>query len=216
MTPAWTEALLRGAAALGIPLDASTGARLSTFADRLLEWGAKIDLTSIKDPDEIRKKHFLDSIAGLAFLRPTDRRIADIGSGGGFPGVVLAIVDPTRHVVSIESRSKKAVFQRQVGRELGLTNLEVLAERVEDVKTAPPDLVTARALADLDSLVELTKPWLAIGAGLLAWKSSRVDAELEAAAKRMAAVGVEVLERKDFTLPESNEPRTLLRVGRKP
>lgn len=214
MTPAWQSALATGAASLGVTLAPEVVARLATFADRLIEWGAKIDLTSIKDPDEIREKHFLDSLAGLPLLRERDRRLADLGSGGGFPGVVLAIVDPGRHVVSVESRSKKAVFQRQVGRELGLPNLEVHAERIENLASLErPDLVIARALADMDELVRLSERWLSAGAELLAWKSSKIDEELAAARPRIERLGLRILDRKDLTLPESGEPRTLVRVG---
>lgn len=217
MTPAWKEALFTGAVALGVPIESATIDALSAFCDRLLEWNAKIDLSSIKDPDEIRAKHVLDSLSGFLLLRPTDVRIADLGSGGGFPGVVLAIADPARRIVSVESRTKKAVFQRQVARELGLKNLEVLGERIEDVaqKIERPDVVTARALADLDELLRLTESWLTEGTHLLAYKSSKADEELAGAATRMTKSGLVLLERKDFVLPESGEPRTLLRIGRR-
>lgn len=214
VTPAWKEALVKGAGELAHPLDGAKVDALALFCDRLLEWNAKIDLSSITDPDEIREKHVLDSLSGFALLRPTDLRIADLGSGGGFPGVVLAIVDPARRVLSVESRGKKAVFQRQVARELGLTNLEVRAERIEALQMDPPEVITARALADLDELVRLTERWLTGGAShLLAWKSSKVDEEIGAAGPRLAKTGVRVLERKDLKLPGSGEPRTLLRLG---
>jgi len=217
VTPAWKEALAAGAAALPVPIAPATVDALATFCDRLLEWNAKIDLSSIKDPDEIRAKHVLDSLSGFLLLRPADVRVADLGSGGGFPGVVLAIADPARRFVSVESRTKKAVFQRQVARELGLKNLEVLGERIEDVtkKIERPDVVTARALAELDELLRLTDSWLAEGTHLLAYKSSKADEELSAAATRMAKGGFVLLDRKDFALPETGEPRTLLRIGRR-
>lgn len=211
MTPAWKDALLAGAATLGVPLDAPRVDALATFCDRLLEWNAKIDLSSIKDPDEVREKHVLDSLAGFLLLRPTDRRIADLGSGGGFPGVVLAIVDPSRQIISVESRTKKAVFQRQAARELGLKNLEVLGQRIEDLKIPRPDLVTARALADLDELVRMTEHWLREGTDLLAYKAAKADEELQAAAGRMAKTGVVVLDRRDFRL--GGQGRSLIRVG---
>lgn len=214
MTPAWKDALIAGASALGVPIDSTKAELLARFCDRLLEWNAKIDLSSITDPDEVREKHVLDSVAGVALLRATDLRIADLGSGGGFPGVVLAIVEPSRKVVSVESRGKKGVFQRQAARELGITNIEVRSERIEALELEPPpDVITARALADVDELVRLTERWLRKGSHLLAYKSSKVDEELAAAEPRLAKAGVRVLERKDFSLPGSGEPRTLLRLG---
>lgn len=213
MTPEWKEALLLGAATLGLPIDEATADRLGRFCDRLLEWNAKIDLSSITDPDEVREKHVLDSLAGLAVFRPGDHRVADLGSGGGFPGVVLAIVDPARTVLSVESRGKKAVFQRQIARELGLTNLEVKEARIEALEMERPDVITARALADLDELVRLTERWLRAGAHLVAYKSSKVDEEVAGASDRMTKTGVAILQRVDFELPGSGEPRTLLRIG---
>jgi len=213
VTPAWKDALIAGASALGVPIDSTKAELLARFCDRLLEWNAKIDLSSITDPDEVREKHVLDSLAGVALLRATDLRIVDLGSGGGFPGVVLAIVDPSRRVVSVESRGKKGVFQRQAARELGITNLEVRSERIEALELELPDVITARALADVDELVRLTERWLRKGSHLLAYKSSKVDEELAAAEPRLAKTGVRVLERKDFSLPGSGEPRTLLRLG---
>ena len=213
MTPEWKEALLAGAAELGVPLDDAKADLLARFCDRLLEWNAKIDLSSITDPDEVREKHVLDSLAGVPLLRATDLRIADLGSGGGFPGVVLAIIDPSRKVVSMESRGKKGVFQRQAARELGITNLEVRSERIEALEMEPPHVITARALADIDELVRLTERWLRKGSHLLAYKSSKVDEELALAEPRLTKTGIRVLERKDFALPGSGEPRTLLRLG---
>lgn len=212
MTPDWQDKLRAGADVLGVPISPTQAATLATFCDRLVEWNAKIDLSSIKDPDEIREKHFLDSLAGVTLLRESDRRIGDLGSGGGFPGIVLAILEPGRHVVSVESRTKKGVFQRQVARELGLRNFEVRTERIEDAGF-DADLLTARALADLDELLRLTARWLGKGSSLLAYKSSRADAELAAAAPRMAKAGIAVVERRDFVLPESKEPRVLLRLS---
>lgn len=214
VTPAWKEALAKGATALGASLDAAAVEALALFCDRLLEWNRKIDLTTITDPDQVREKHVLDSLSGIPLLRANDRRLADLGSGGGFPGVVLAIADRSRQVVSVESRTKKAVFQRQVGRELGLSNLEVLGVRIEELSIARPDLITARALASLDELLRLNEAWIEDGAQLLAYKSSKADEELALAKGRMAKLGVFVLDRKDFALPESGEPRTLLRIGR--
>ncbi len=212
----WIERLVEGSATLGVTLDAANAARLATFADRLAEWGAKMDLSSIEGLDEIREKHFLDSIAGLPLLdRPG--RLIDLGSGGGFPGVVLAILRPDLDVLSVESRSKKGVFQRQVARELGVKNLEVQTARIEEVAASEPApvWVTARALADLSGLLALAKPWLAGGAGLVAWKSSKVDEELAASAAEMAAERLAVDKRREVRLPESGDPRTLVVIGRR-
>ncbi len=216
MTPAWIEKLIEGSAALGVALDGPTAEALAKFADRLLEWGAKMDLTSITDPGEIREKHFLDSLAAVPLLGEA-KEIVDLGSGAGFPGLVLAAILRNAKVLSVESRSKKSVFQRQVIRELGLANATAETARAEEViaKHAPPTFVTARALTDLDDLIRLTEPWLAKGTTLLAFKASGVDEELAKAKARIERLGL-AIERRDWKLPESGDPRTfVLASGRR-
>ena len=210
---AWIDRLKTGAATLGHPLAESDAARLAAFADRLIEWGGKMDLSAIDTLDEIREKHFLDSIAGLALL-DTPGPLFDLGSGGGFPGLVIAALRPEVRVVSVESRSKKGVFQRQVARDLGLANLEVRTERIEEVvrREAAPAFATARALADLTTLLGWTRPWLEQGCALIAWKSSRADEELRGADSAMESSRLFVDRRVDLLLPESGDPRTLLRI----
>ena len=157
MTPEWLEKLTSGAQSLGIVLDHEAAQRLGIFADRLIEWGSKMDLSSIDDPDGIRERHFLDSLSGLDSFAG-EGEVADLGSGAGFPGLVIAAVRPELRVVSVESRSKKGAFQRQVVRDLGLRNVEVVSLRAEDVVAVrpPPRWVTARALSDLDSTESTT------------------------------------------------------------
>lgn len=214
MTPDWIARLREGSQALGAPLDEAQSVALGRFADLLVEWGARMDLTSIRAPDEIREKHFLDSLAGLPLLS-SDGVLADLGSGAGFPGLVLAVVRPDLQVVSIESRSKKGVFQRQVARALGLRNVRVETARLEElVETMdPPAWITARALTDLHGLIEGTERWLRGGARLIAYKSTRIDEELDAARTPMEALGVSVERRLDLALPESGDPRTILRLA---
>src|SRR5438552_18278523 len=109
-----------------------------------------MDLTSLDDPGEIREKHFLDSLAPLPMLEGPGS-LADLGSGAGFPGLVLAALRPDLTVRSIESKKKKATFQRQVVRELNLGNVVVDERRAEEVITpdAAPRWITARALGSL-------------------------------------------------------------------
>lgn len=208
MTPAWIARLAESAGALGVSLDADAAQRLGRFADLLEVWGARMDLSSIRDPDEVREKHFVDSLAGLRVVRGPGLFV-DFGSGAGFPGLVLAIARPELEVLSVESRSKKGVFQRQVLRELKIENASVITARAEDVirETPAPTWIGARALTDLAGLVTLARPWLDAGATLVAWKSSKVEAEI-------AAAGLEglVVERDEFALPESGDPRTLVSV----
>ena len=125
--------LADGIAALGLALPQETVDRLLAFGELLLKWNKVYNLTAIRNPQEVITHHLLDSLAVLAYLT-TVNRLADIGSGGGLPGVVLAIVRPALVVSSIETVGKKASFQQQAQIELGLGNFSVLNKRVEQVR----------------------------------------------------------------------------------
>jgi 16S rRNA (guanine527-N7)-methyltransferase len=206
VTPEWIATLSAEAASIGVGITDEQARQLGRFADRLIEWGAKMDLSSITDAAEIREKHFVDSLTGLLFL-PETATILDVGSGAGFPGLVLAAIRPGLTVTSIESRSKKCAFQRQVIRDLGLRNATVETTRAEEwiASHDPADWVTARALSSMSELLGLTAPWRRRGTRLLAYKSSKLDEELR---------GIEEpVERHDLQLPASHDPRTLVIVG---
>jgi 16S rRNA (guanine527-N7)-methyltransferase len=124
--------------------------QIQQYIKILLAWNEKLDLTAIRDPLEILYRHFCESMfAGISV--PLERgRLADVGSGGGFPGLPLKILRPGLHVFLIESNLKKATFLAEVIRELGLTNAQVLVRRYEELgeEIAPIDYVCVRALGD--------------------------------------------------------------------
>lgn len=144
-------------------------------------------VTSVRDPEEAVEIHVADSLTGL--LAPpvrSARRIADLGSGGGLPGLVLAIGLPDADVTLIESVGGKAGFIESTARELGLGNVEVLPVRAEEAQADTGfDVVTARALGPLPLVLEYAAPLLAPGGSAVAWKGAQD--ETEAAAGRVAA-----------------------------
>jgi 16S rRNA (guanine527-N7)-methyltransferase len=150
------EALLeRGLAALGLDLPAAALERLLAYAALLGKWNKVYNLTAIRDPEQIITHHLLDSLAVLPHLAAV-RTLADVGSGGGLPGIPLAITRPELAVTSIETVSKKASFQQQARIELGLTNFTPLCVRVEQVRPEIPfDGVISRAFSDLADFVHL-------------------------------------------------------------
>lgn len=133
--PSAVAARLRaGAARLGVQLGEAAVARLLAFASELLRWNARVDLIGPADLETVAARHLLDSLAPLPVLRGAGvRRLADIGSGAGLPGLALAIAEPALHVVSIEPRARRAAFQRHVIRRLALDNAVVVAARVAGV-----------------------------------------------------------------------------------
>jgi 16S rRNA (guanine527-N7)-methyltransferase len=148
-----------GIAALGLRLPVGAADRLAAYLALLLKWNKVYNLTAIRNPDEMVTHHLLDSLAVLPVLQeavPAGRQyaLADVGSGAGLPGIVLAIARPDWSVTSVETVEKKAAFQRQAQIELGLKNFSVHGGRVEDL-AGRFDAVIARAFASLADFVNL-------------------------------------------------------------
>lgn len=161
-------------AALGLALPQETVDRLLAFGELLLKWNKVYNLTAIRNPQELITHHLLDSLAVLPHLAAVSR-LADIGSGGGLPGVVLAIVRPGLLVSSIETVGKKASFQQQAKIELGLGNFSVLNKRVEQVQAdslpgGAADGVVSRAFSSLADFVSLSGHLVGEGGALYAMK----------------------------------------------
>jgi 16S rRNA (guanine527-N7)-methyltransferase len=143
-------------------------------------------LTAIRNRPDMLRKHLLDSLTLQPFLR--GRRVADVGTGAGFPGLPLAVANPTRHFVLIEATGKKARFAAQTALELGLGNVEVVHARAEDYRPAELfDTVAARALSSLADFVAYAGHLCAPGGRLLAMKGKRPDEELSAMPKSFRA-----------------------------
>jgi 16S rRNA (guanine527-N7)-methyltransferase len=155
---------------LALPLTAEQGDRLLAYLDLLQRWNRVYNLTAVREPEAMLRQHLVDCLAVLPALRRELAAMAlagppallDVGSGGGLPGVVLAIMEPALAVTCVDTVAKKAGFVRQVAAELRLPNLRAEHARVEDLKPARPfDLVTSRAFASLGDFVALTRGVLA-------------------------------------------------------
>jgi 16S rRNA (guanine527-N7)-methyltransferase len=149
--------LARGAAQLGVALDATQQSKLLRLGEELLRWNKAYNLTAIRHPDEVLTHHLLDSLSVLPEL--TGTQIADVGTGAGFPGLPLAIVQPARRFTLIDAVDKKLRFIDHMARELGLSNVTTCHARVEQLQPAQSfDAVIARAFAPLPKLLELVDP----------------------------------------------------------
>jgi len=152
------------------------------FLDALLRWNQRINLTSITNRNEAIEKHLLDSLLLLPHLVGVTR-ILDMGSGGGFPGIPLAIAAPGIQVLSIDSIGKKINFQKHIKRMLKLKNLTVMQSRIEEIKITrleeeKYDLVVSRAFSTLDIFIKYAAPWLKSGGRLIAMKGPEGGGEL--------------------------------------
>lgn len=173
------DPLAAGCAALGIALSAERRARLLAYRDELARWGRVHNMTSVLDPQRMVPVHLLDSLALRPLLRGT--RIADVGSGGGLPGLPLAIADPALELTLIEPRTKRAVFLEHVVRTLGLANVIVERCRAEAVPGgAVHDTVVSRAFGSLAQFAAAGGPLCKQGGCLLAAKGRDPRAEIEA------------------------------------
>jgi 16S rRNA (guanine527-N7)-methyltransferase len=159
--------LLQGLDALGLPRGLADP--LGTYLALLLRWNRAYNLTALTDPRQMVTRHLLDSLAVLPHIHGS--RIADIGSGAGFPGIPLAIARPDWHVVLVDAVAKKTRFQRQVILELGLTGVEAVHTRVESYRPAEPfDTVISRAFAATREFVAVAGHLAGPGGRLLAMK----------------------------------------------
>jgi len=187
-----------GAERLGIALSPAQLARLDQLGAALREANARVNLTSITDPAEIETRHFLDSLTAAVPLLDRLRAgeplsLVDVGSGGGMPGLPLKIAFPQVRLSLVESVGKKADFLRQTVADLGLEQVEVVAERAETAAHEGRhrdtyEWATARALGPLPVVVELCAPFLAPGGLLVAQRSGDLDGDLLAATPAFKAL----------------------------
>ncbi len=192
--------LARGARELGLQLTSDELEMLEAFQEELLNWNQRINLTAITSPEEVAIKHLLDSLTVLRALPPAlaDERasgsLADVGSGGGLPGIPLAIVRPCLRVSLIEATRKKCSFLEHVAHRLSLTGVTVLHGRAEELAHRPDlreryDVVVARAVGALAVLAELCLPLVRPGGYFIAMKTPRAAAEIAAARRAVELMG---------------------------
>ena len=174
------DELARGALEFGIRLSSEQLAAFGNYLETLLFWADRLSLTGARTAGEIVRRHILDSLSVALYVQPGSR-LADLGSGAGFPGVPLAIVCPRSAAVLIESRRKRANFLRELGRRCELSNLEVLEERAEEVAARRPgsfDLVVSRAVLPIPDFLKLCGLLLRPAGLAVAMKGPRASSEM--------------------------------------
>ncbi len=216
MTGNAAELLAKGAAELGGPLTELQLHKFRSLADELQKWNSKINLTAVTADEQIVVKHFLDSLTLRQVVGETGR-LLDLGSGGGFPALPLKIVLAELEVVSVDAVAKKIMFQRHLGRLLDLQGFTAVHERGENLVhdySGYFDWVVSRAFADIVSFVRLALPLLNEDGRIVAMKGSRGAAEAVAAESALLAMGIRVLQAKEFKLPLSGDARCLVVLGK--
>lgn len=218
--PSGTEQLRSGLAILGVQLNEAQLAAFHWLGAEICNWNQRSNLTAIRDPAEILVKHVLDSLT----LVPTlDRlanggrlRVADVGSGAGFPGLAVKVARPTFEVALIEAASKKAAFLTHAIGELGLQGIETIRIRAEDLAREPDrresfDVALGRAVANVATLAELLLPLVRVGGYAVFMKTrASLAGELVEAEPIWDLLSARLLELVDVSLPGLLDDRVLL------
>ncbi len=187
---------------------------LRQYLGLLCEWSGKMNLTAIKDPEEILEKHFIDSILPLTQTEISGSA-ADVGTGAGFPGLVWKIVKPELRMTLIEPTEKRCRFLREVIHTLNLTDIEVVNMRAEDYAKDHResfDVVTARAVANLNVLCELCIPLVRIGGKFIAMKGAQALEEKDAAQKAAETLGARFADAVSASLPKGDTRISLIYI----
>ena len=213
MEPENKRLLVNGAREFGIHLNKKAVRAFDLFLKELLRWNQKINLTAIRTEEEIIIKHFLDSLSVYPYL-PKSASILDIGSGAGFPGIPLKLVDPTLKVTLLDSVRKKVDFQRHIIRRLGLSGIDAIHGRAEDQEVCQKmecrfDCVLSRAFTNLQTLLLSSDPFLKRGGIALAMKGRLKEEEVHALNKG-GKVHYQLKKTITFTLPLTSLKRTIL------
>ena len=210
-----SSAFLEGLQQLHLQLSAIQIEQLLRYRRELLAWNTRINLTAITNPEEVLLKHFLDSLSLLNVYDQPNTKLLDIGSGAGFPGIVLKIARPNWLITSLEATGKKITFQSHIIDHLHLDGIETIHVRAEELAhkqayRAKFDLVTARAVASLPVLLEYCAPYCRMGGQIVLPKKGDLTEELAQGKRAAQKVGAVLKTNEPVNLPGLDDGRRLL------
>ena len=200
----------------GIQLNENQINQLLKYYELLVEWNGFMNLTAITDYDEVLKKHFMDSLSLIkVFDVHQDVSVIDVGTGAGFPGLVLKIAYPNLKITLLDSLNKRIQFLNEVIKQLDLKGIETIHGRAEDFAKAGMlrekfDLCVSRAVANLSTLTEYCLPYVKLGGEFISYKAEKTEQELESAKKAIMILGGKFDRSAEFYLPDSDIYRNLI------
>ena len=204
--------------AIGVEPSEALLAKFRRYFELLVEWNEKMNLTSILDEEGVYEKHFSDSLLPLKNVGFAGKKVLDIGSGGGFPGLVVALVCPSAEVTVLDATAKKFIFLKEVCKELGLANVSFVNGRIED-RPVPPDsfdIATARGFAALPIFLECAAPYVKVGGTVLAMKGASYEEEWKEAEALSRTLGLKLVRVDLEELPNAGKRANLVFEKRKP
>ena len=203
---------------LGVRLSVEQIEQFYKYMNLLIEWDEKMNLTAITEPKEIILKHFIDSITILKYI-DDNSKLVDVGTGAGFPGVPLSIMNPTLKITLVDSLNKRLIFLQEVVKELNLKHIEIVHARAEEFGQNKNyrekfDIATSRAVANLATLSEYLVPLVKIGGKIISMKASNAKEEINDAQKAIEVLGGKIEKIEEFDLPESDIGRTIIIIDK--
>ena len=205
------DTLTRGLPELGVDLKYIE--QLEGFSSMLVEKNKVMNLTGITEPREVAVLHLLDSLALLPMAPLSGKKIVDVGTGAGFPGVPLKIALPESHVTLLDSLNKRIEFLKESCDALGLADVDCVHARAEEFGHREEyDYAVSRAVASLPVLCELCLPLVKVGGEFLAMKSSHTEDEINDAKRAIALLGGKITEVIDYTIPTTDIVHRVVRI----
>lgn len=211
------ELLVSGIEALNLSIDKQKVEKFIDYKKLLVSWSKKMNITSLTSSQDIIIKHFIDSVSSAAYISYSDKKIIDIGSGGGFPGLPLKIVFPEIQITFVDSSSKKARALKSICEELKMDNYQVINDNIENVARVQThresyDIAVSRAVSPLNTLLEYMIPMLRVKGKAVIYKGPDVEKEVENSHNALRVLKSKIKKNVYFRLPFTNEGRRILVV----
>jgi len=209
--------LIEGLKELGITVDNSQIELFKIYISEIIKWNMEINLTSIDNEKDIIIKHFLDSISSAKFVIYSNKKVIDIGTGGGFPGLPLKIVFPDIDMTFLDSSKKKMKVLESICKSLDIKGIKILSENIETIAhnvnyRGIYDIVVCRALANLSTLLEYGIPFLKENGKMVIYKGPNISEEVDNSSMALDKMSARIVENHEIILPFSDYKRKIMAV----